>query len=198
VNSRKTLAAALLSSVVVAASAFAGPAHTVSAKRKAHSPGHQAAKNVGGPRAAVLKVVDDFEKAYQRKDKQTMIMKLMVPTQDAWALEKRYQWLRGYGPHDMPGTKHQPILFETSRGSFVPTAYKVLTAEPTQPGQWHVAVQEQGTYKDEDGRYKVIRVRQFKITQHNGKWYVLDYVLKENPEDYGFWVDDIIDKMTKL
>jgi len=36
------------------------------------------------------------------------------------------------------------------------------------------------------------------MTLTKGKWYVMDYFLKENPEDYGFWVDDIVDHMTKV
>ena len=31
-----------------------------------------------------------------------------------------------------------------------------------------------------------------------GVWYVADYVLPSNTEDYGFYVDDIADKMKKL
>lgn len=151
----------------------------------------------GGTKGAVLAVVEQWEQAYKRKDKQTLLMRLMVPTTDLAALEKRYQWLRGYGPKDMPGTKHPPILFETSRGSFVPTGYKVMSAAPAENGRWDVVVREEGTYRDEDGTYDVVRVRQIKLTSYKGKWYVMDYTIKENPEDYGFYVDDIIDRMKK-
>lgn len=149
-------------------------------------------------KAAVLAVVSQFEQAYKHKDKQTMLLKLMVPTTDLGALEKRDQWLRGYGPRDMPGTRHPPILFETSKGSFVPSDYTVSSSAPLDSGHWDVTVKENGTYKDEDGRWKVTRVRHFKLTHYKGKWYVMDYVLAENPEDLGFYVDDISDKMTKL
>ncbi len=167
----------------------------MAAGAKARPPRHTAVKSASGPRAAVLLVVDQFEKAYQRKDKKTMLFKLMVPTTDQEAIEKRYQWWRGYGPHDMPGSKHPPILFETSQGSFVPTKYRVSEAVPGEKGRWNVTVHEDGTYHDEDGGYKVARIRHFVITPYKGKWYVMDYVLEENPEDYGFRVDDIIDKM---
>lgn len=143
-------------------------------------------------------LISNFERAYMARDKKTMIMKLMVPTQDANALEKRYQWLRGYGPHDMPGTKHPPILFESSKGSFVPTSYSLVKLTPVDPTHYQATVNELGTYKDEDGRYKVKRVRQFKLVKQGGKWYVADYYNKDNAEDYGFWVDDINDQMTKL
>lgn len=153
---------------------------------------------VGGAKGSALAAVDRFEQAYKKKDKQTMLMKLMTPTQDAGTLEKRYQWLRGYGPKDDPGSKHPPILFESSRGSFVPTSYAVVSSAPAGSNKWQVVVRENGTYRDEDGRYKVLRQRIYTMQNVGGKWYVADYVLKENPEDYGFWVDDIIDKMTKL
>ncbi len=152
----------------------------------------------GGTRSAVIAVVNQFEQAYAHKDKKTMIMKLMVPTEDAGALEKRYQWLRGYGPKDMPGSVHPPILFESSKGSFLPTHFAVTAASPTDSNHWNVTVREEGTYHDEDGKYRVNRVRRFTTTKFKGKWYVGDYVLMENTEDYGFFVDDIADKMTPL
>jgi len=151
----------------------------------------------GSGKTGVLATVDAFEQAYKRKDKKAMIFELMVPTKDAESLEKRYQWFRGFGPKDMPGTKHPPILFETSKGSFVPTGYAVGAIKRADSTHWTVTVREQGTYRDEDGRYTVKRVRTFKIVQYNHKWFVADYVLADNPEDYGFWVDDILDKMTK-
>jgi hypothetical protein len=156
---------------------------------------HAAIKSPTGTRAAILAVVAQFEQAYQHRDKKAMLFKLMVPTTDEPTLEKRFQWFRGYGPHDMPGSAHPPILFETSKGSFVPSSYKVSAVAPAERGRWNVTVHEQGTYHDEDGRYKVSRIRRFTITMYKGKWYVMDYVLQENPEDYGFYVDDIIDKM---
>jgi len=150
-------------------------------------------------KAGALAVVNQFEKAYQRKDKQTMIMKLMVPvpSTDNNTLEKRYQWLRGYGPHDLPGSRHQPILFETSKGSFVPDSYTVTKVTPD-GDRWKVQVREHGIYRDEDGRYDVSRARLITVTPYKGNYYVMDYVLMENPEDYGFYVDDISDKMTHL
>lgn len=152
----------------------------------------------GNNRGAVDGIVSQFERAYMRQDKNTMLMKLMIPTNDANALEKRYQWLRGYGPKDMPGTVHPPILFKTTKGSFVPQQYSLLKENPIDATHWSAVVKEIGTYHDEDGRYKVTRTRNFKVTKYKGKWYVEDYYLKENPEDYGFPVDDIVDKMTKI
>lgn len=152
---------------------------------------------VAGPVAQVSHCVDQFERAYQKKDKKTMIFVLMLPTKDAGTLEKRYQWYRGYGPTDMPGTVHPPILFETTKGSFVPTAYALQSTTKETPTQWHAVVQEWGTYHDEDGAYKVKRVRQIKLVKDGARWYIADYYIQENPEDYGFYVDDIIDKMTK-
>lgn len=152
----------------------------------------------GNTRGAVTAVVSQFELAYMRKNKQDMLMHLMVPSNDAETQEKRFQWLRGYGPHDLPGSVHPPILFKTSKGSFVPTAYSVLSVDPVDANTWQATVRETGTYHDEDGEWKVTRVRQFKIVKYNGKWFVGDYYLQANPEDYGFYVDDISDKMTKI
>lgn len=196
--SGKALTALALSATILAASTLTVPTLASGAKQKTKARKSAGVKRVTGTRAAVLAVVDQFEKAYRRKDKKTMLFKLMLPTDNAMAMEKRYQWWRGYGPKDMPGSRHPPILFETSKGSFVPAAYKVLEAASTSGGSWSVAVREEGTYRDEDGRYKVSRMRHFTISPQKGKWYVRDYVLKENPEDYGFWVDDIVDKMTPL
>lgn len=157
----------------------------------------KAGNKPGNARAAVLASVSQFEQAYKSRDRQTMLMKLMVPSTDNAVLEKRYQWLRGFGPKDLPGTKHQPILFEGTRGSFVPASYTVLNAAPIDGQHWDVTVREQGSYRDEDGKWAVTRVRHIKLTSYKGRWMVMDYVLKENPEDYGFYVDDIVDKMTK-
>ena len=155
---------------------------------------HRPATVTSGP----LAVVAQFERAYAASDKRTMLFKLMAPTQDANAIEKRYQWFRGYGPKDMPGTRHPPILFESSKGSFVPSSYVISSSGPAGPDEWSTVVREQGTYQDEDGRYRVNRLRHFKLTRTGGKWYVADYYLQENPEDYGFWVDDIVDKLTPI
>jgi hypothetical protein len=159
--------------------------------------GAGARQGKGGARAGITAIVIRFETAYEHKERQTLLMKLMNPTQDAETLEKRYQWLRGYGPKDMPGTKHPPILFETSKGSFVPTSYVIKSISVSDPTHGAATVEEKGTYRDEDGKYKVIRTRQFKLVAIKGKWYVADYVLASNTEDYGFYVDDIADKMTK-
>ncbi len=154
--------------------------------------------HVDSTKAAVLNVVSKFEAAYKVKDKKTMIFALMVPTKEAEALEKRYQWFRGYGPTDMPGSRHPPILFETSKGSFVPSSYYVTTVTPDEPNTWKVNIHEHGTYHDEDGRYDVQRLRQMTVMKYNGKYYVSDYVMMDNPTDYGFYVDDISDKMIHL
>ncbi len=153
---------------------------------------------VNNTKAAVLNVVSQFEAAYKAKDKKTIIFKLMVPSKEAETLEKRYQWFRGYGPTDMPGSKHPPILFETSKGSFVPSSYYVTTVTPDEPNTWKVNIHEHGTYRDEDGRWDVQRLRQMTVIKYNGKYYVSDYVMMDNPTDYGFYVDDISDKMSKL
>ena len=87
----------------------------------------------GSAKAQVTTLVAEFERAYQRKDKQTMIKKLMTPNPDDLMVEKRFQWLQGYGPKDMPGSKHPPILFERPRGTFVPTAYALKSATPATP-----------------------------------------------------------------
>ena len=152
-------------------------------------------KHVVVSKGGALGVVRQFEAAYMRKDKQTMIMRLMAPTTDADTIEKRYQWFRGYGPRDMPGSKHPPILFESSHGSFVPAAYTIVSSSCSAT-KATVVVKEHGIYRDEDGGYRVERNRTFKLVQARGRWWVLDYVFLENPETYGFYVDDISDKMT--
>ncbi|MDE2126580.1 MAG: hypothetical protein KGJ62_08320 [Armatimonadetes bacterium] len=146
---------------------------------------------------SVLQVVKTWETAYEHKQRERMLMTLMEPSEDAETLEKRYQWLRGYGPHDMPGSRHPPILFDNDRGSFVPGDYKVLEVLKQSPTAWRVTVAEHGTYHDEDGNWKVERQRDVKVVKYNNKWYVADYVLRSNTEDYGFYVDDIADTMVK-
>ena len=59
-------------------------------------------------------------------------------------------------------------------------------------------MQEIGTYSDEDGLFKVDRNRHIKLTLSKGKWWVMDYYLADSPEDYGFYVDDIRDKVTLI
>ncbi len=147
------------------------------------------------PKKACLAVVDAWEKAYMRKDANYLINTLMVPTTDFAILEKRYQWLRGYGPKDLPGSVHPPILFKTSKGSFVPTSYKLLGTQKLDDTHYDIAVQELGTYRDEDGLFKVDRNRHVKLTLSRGKWWVMDYYLADNADDYGFFVDDIRDKV---
>ncbi len=153
-----------------------------------------ASKPGGTARAQVTAVIDSFENAYRRKDKKMMLMQLMAPTQDSYAVEKRYQWYRGFGPTDMAGTKHPPILFETSRGSFVPKVYLLKSLTPVDAAsRWDAVVEEHGVYKDEDGVFRVIRNRDMKLQKYKNQWYVMDYTLRENPEDLGFYVDTIYD-----
>ena len=151
----------------------------------------------GSAKAQVTELVAQFEKAYQRKDKKTMITKLMTPSPDDLMLEKRYQWLQGYGPKDMPGSKHPPILFERPRGTFVPTAYALRSLTPGDATHYVATVGEKGIYTDEDGKYKVERIRQIKCRKMGGKWYIEDYPAP-GQDDLGFGVDDIQDKMTKI
>lgn len=151
----------------------------------------------GSAKAQVTVLVAAFEKAYQRKDKQTMIKKLMTPNPDDLMVEKRYQWLQGYGPKDMPGSKHPPILFERPRGTFVPTAYLLTSVTPGDATHCAATVQEKGTYTDEDGKYKVERTRHIACRKVGGKWYIEDYPAPSE-DDLGFGVDDIRDKMTKM
>jgi hypothetical protein len=183
---------------MMATVAMAGPAIAGGFQKNKTPSSGQTGASVSGGKSAAIAVVKQFEEAYKRKDKTTMIQKLMIPTEDAGTLEKRYQWLRGYGPKDLPGSVHPPILFDSNKGSFVPTKYAVTAASSNGAGGWNVTVTEEGTYRDEDGRYRVSRVRRFKIAPYKGKYYVADYFLKENAEDYGFYVDDISDKMVSL
>lgn len=179
--------------MLLVASAVLAISNPLAAQRKSRT-----ASAKSDPRAQALAVVDQFEKAYQRKDSTTMILRLMVPSTDNAVLEKRYQWLRGYGPNDPPKGKRPPILFQTSHGSFVPTKYSVLSSRPLEKGRYEFVVREEGTYRDEDGRYRVVRVRNIKLTFFKGKWYIMDYQLPSNTETYGFYVDDITDQMTKI
>jgi len=111
VNYRKLQAAQWLSVLVVGASLATVMPSSAAPPHRRRAP----AKSVGTGRAAVLATVNQFEQAYKRKDKKTLLMKLMVPTSDAGALENGYQWLRGYGPTDMPGTRHPPILLRLQK-----------------------------------------------------------------------------------
>lgn len=147
-------------------------------------------------RAAVLNTVREFETAYMKKQKGKMLMQMMAPTKDPVKIQQRYEWLRGNGPGDAPNTA--PILFQSARGSFVPSRYNVLTAIKESPSQWKVIVNEEGKSYDEDGKYTVIRKRHFKIVQVGKKWMVGDYYLLQNATNYGFPVDDISDKLQKL
>ncbi len=156
-----------------------------------------AAEKGGSAKVEVTALVTQFEKAYQRKDKVTMIKKLMTPNPDDLMVEKRYQWLQGYGPKDMPGSKHPPILFERPRGTFIPTAYTLRGMTPGDATHIVASVTEKGTYTDEDGKYKVERIRQIKCRKVGAKWYIEDYPAPSE-DDLGFGVDDIQDKMTKI
>ena len=174
-------------------------AHNAEAQRTRRTTKSASTKTVAiskDPKKACLAVVDAWEKAYTRKDAKYLINTLMVPSSDNAVLEKRYQWLRGYGPNDLPGSVHPPILFKTSKGSFVPKSYKVLSTTKLDATHYDIAVQELGTYSDEDGLFKVDRNRHIKLTLSKGKWWVMDYYLADSPEDYGFYVDDIRDKVT--
>ena len=151
----------------------------------------------GSAKVEVTALVAQFEKAYQRKDKVTMIKKLMSPNPDDLMVEKRYQWLQGYGPKDMPGSKHPPILFERPRGTFIPTAYTLRGLTPGDATHIVASVTEKGTYTDEDGKYKVERIREIKCRKMGAKWYIEDYPAPSD-DDLGFGVDDIKDKMTKI
>jgi hypothetical protein len=149
-----------------------------------------------GVKAKVLAAVAEFEAAYKARNSRKMLLQLMVPTTDQATIDRRLMWLRGYGKNDAPRT--HPILFESNYGSFSPRVYRVLSSAPIEGGRWSVVVREEGRSRDEDGQYEVMRVRHIKLTQLKGKWYVMDYVLKENPEKYGFYVDDISDKLTPI
>lgn len=153
--------------------------------------------NGAAVKAKVAELVAKFESAYQHKDKVTMIKTLMTPDPDDLMVEKRYQWLRGFGPKDLPGSKHPPILFERPRGTFVPTAYTLKSVAPSDSTHAVATVTEKGTYTDEDGKYRVERERKIKCKRENNKWYIEDYPAP-NDDDLGFGVDDIADKMKKI
>lgn len=160
-------------------------------------PPRKKAESGGSTKAQVTELVSKFELAYARKDKTTMITKLMTPNPDDLMVEKRFQWLRGYGPKDMPGSRHPPILFERPRGTFVPKSYLIRTVTPGDSTHYEVSVQEKGIYTDEDGKYKVERIRKIKCQKVSNKWYIEDYPAPTD-DDLGFGVDDISDKMTKI
>lgn len=166
---------------------------------KRHSGRRTSAKggesSAGGKSA--LAVVEAFEKAYQRKDKNTMILKLMTPTKDVGTLNKRYQWFRGYGVDEKPSAVRPPILFTTAPGSYVPTTYKVVSSSAVSATEYSVTVFEKGGCREEGVNYAVERTRRFKLLKVGGKWLVSDYVNPTNTEEYGFFVDDISDKMVK-
>ena len=156
----------------------------------------QAQKGGGSAKAEVTAAVKQFEEAYKRKDAKTMILKLMAPTQDKGKIQQRGEWLKGNGPGDAPNTA--PPLFTSNRGSFVPSKYVIASATPQSADKWTVVVKEDGTYRDEDGKYKVSRTRHVTVIKYKNKWLISDYVMKENPTNYGFFVDDISDKMIPL
>jgi len=175
-------------------------ANPMLALQKSRHRGHKSSAKGNSSSAgagSALAVVDAFEKAYQRKDKNTMILKLMTPTKDVGILNKRYQWYRGYGVDEKPSAVRPPILFTTAPGSYVPTTYKVVTSGANSSQEYSVTVKEKGGCREEGVNYSVERVRRFKLLKVNGKWLVSDYVNPTNTEEYGFFVDDISDKMVK-
>lgn len=199
----KSLTARMLSPLAAAIGIALLVPSAPSAAQRGKKPKKPAAKAVAGSpktpgRAGALSVARQFEEAYRKKDKKQMILGLMLPTTDAESLEKRYQWLRGYGPTDPPGGRRPPILFETSRGSFVPTKYQIASDASDGPNRWKVIAREEGSYRDEDGTYRIVRTRHILLSFTKGRWWVRDYINTANTEDYGFYVDDIADKMTHL
>src|SRR5262249_39262699 len=135
-----------------------------------------------GPRLTV----DQWERAYMNQDKKTMILKLMTPQTDDNGMQRRYQWLRGYGPKDAPYPV-PPILFEPSKAPFVPNKYQILPLSPgSAPAEMRAVVREEGSYKDEVP-FKVTRVRQIDLRKVGSRWLIHDYYLKENKGvDLGF------------
>ncbi len=188
----------LLASVLAGVSLIVVVNPTLALQKGKHK-GHKASasKSSSAGAGSALAVVDAFEKAYQRKDKNTMLLKLMTPTKDTGTLNKRYQWLRGYGVDELPSAVRPPILFTTALGSYVPTAYKVVSSSAVSAQEYSVTVKENGGCREEGVNYKVERTRRFKLLKLNGKWFVSDYVNPTNTEEYGFYVDDISDKMVK-
>jgi hypothetical protein len=173
----------------------AAPSHAAQKRKRGKQASSKAAAPVGGTRGKVLATIDAFEKAYQRKDKNTMLLKLMYPTTDKNLLNKRYQWLRGYGVDEVPAANRPPILFITAAGSYVPKTYKVISANPTSSANWTAVVEETGSCQEEGKRFSVKRRRTVTLAGMNGKWYIDNYFNPENPDEYGFWVDDITDEM---
>ena len=96
----------------------------------------------GSAKAAVTAIVKQFEEAYKRKDANTMITKLMAPTQEKGKIQQRGEWLKGNGPGDAPNTA--PPLFKSNRGSFVPSKYVIASATPQSADKWQVVVKEDG------------------------------------------------------
>lgn len=189
----------ILLSVIACVGIVAVTTSTFALQKSKHR-GHKSSAKGGSSSAgagSALAVVDAFEKAYQRKDKNTMILKLMTPTKEVGLLNKRYQWLRGYGVDEKPSAVRPPILFTTAPGSYVPTTYKVVSSGANSSQEYSVTVKEKGGCREEGVNYSVERVRRFKIVKMNGKWLVSDYVNPTNTEEYGFFVDDISDKMVK-
>ena len=156
------------------------------------------ASKPSGTRGQVAAVIDAFEKAYQKKDKATMLLKLMYPTTDKNIINKRMQWLRGYGIDEVPAAVRPPILFTTAPGSFVPTTYKLVSANPVDGTNWSAIVEEKGGCREESKRFSVERKRNVTLLQMKGKWYINNYYNQINPDEYGFWVDDITDKMVQI
>lgn len=179
----------IVASVILSGFVIAFPSVVQAQKGKAGGGGSSA-------KTAVTAIVKEFEEAYKRKDANTMITKLMAPTQEKGKIQQRGEWLKGNGPGDAPNTA--PPLFKSNRGSFVPSKYVIASATPQSADKWQVVVKEDGTYKDEDGKYKVSRTRYVTVTKAKNKWLIADYVMKENPTNYGFFVDDISDKMTPI
>lgn len=151
-----------------------------------------------GTRGQVIAVLAAFEQAYSRKDKATMLTKLMYPTKDKNMINKRMQWFRGYGIDEVPAAVRPPILFTTAPGSFVPAVYTLISANPIDGANWGAVVEEQGTCREEGKRFSVKRRRNVTLTQMGGKWYINNYYNTQNPDEFGFWVDDITDKMIEI
>lgn len=167
-------------------------------KHKHSKPTKATSKKGGKPsgtRGQVAAVIEAFEQAYAKKDKATMLQKLMYPTTDKNVLNKRLQWLRGYSLDEDARSVRPPILFTTAPGSYVPTGYKLISANPIDGANWGAIVEEKGSCREEGKKFSVERRRNVTLIQVKGKWYINNYYNKENPDEFGFWVDDITDKM---
>lgn len=188
--------------LILGAVALLGLSLPVNAQKHKQGKSHKSPKatsnTASGTKGKVLAVIDAFEKAYQRKDKNTMLTKLVYPTTDKNILNKRYQWIRGYGVDEVPAAVRPPILFTTAPGSFVPKSYKVISVNAIDGANWGAVVEEKGSCQEEGKRFSVERKRNVTVTQMNGKWYINNYYNKENPDEFGFWVDDITDKMVQV